>query len=184
MTINIKYKAFEDAFTLDEDKSWKKKILQKSIKCSTFEIIDTNKNHLEEKFNFLSDKLRNNYLGRAFMKKKDFSNFEGFIQTRYKIARDTDFDTGPKIIEAEIEEYIFFYKKNCMEEVCKYYDFVVVYYDKDQSEDMIELDNGNVWSIEPLLLTYRSANKTFGFNNSKGIISKVQVWDSQKENQD
>ena len=71
-----------------------------------------------------------------------------------------------------------------MEEVCKYYDFVVVYYDKDQSEEELELDNGNVWSIEPLILTYRSANKTFGFNNSNGIISKVQVWDSQKESQD
>ncbi len=26
--------------------------------------------------------------------------------------------------------------------------------------------------------------KAFGFDNSNGIISKVQVWDSQKESED
>ena len=183
MTINIKYKPFDDAFTPEEDKI-KKKILKRSTKCSTFEIIDTNKKHLEEKFNFLSDKLKGNHYRSTDMRKKDFSNFEGFIQTNYKITRDTYSDYGPKIIETEIEEYIFFCKKDCTQGICTYYDFVVVYYDKDQAEEELELDEGNVWSIEPLLLTYRSANKTFGFNNSNGIISKVQAWDSQKESQD
>ena len=183
MTINIKYKPFDDAFTPEEDKI-KKKILKRSTKCSTFEIIDTNKKHLEEKFNFLSDKLKGNHYRSTDMRKKDFSNFEGFIQTNYKITRDTYSDYGPKIIETEIEEYIFFCKKDCTQGICTYYDFVVVYYDKDQAEEDLELDEGNVWSIEPLLLTYRSANKTFGFNNSNGIISKVQAWDSQKESQD
>jgi len=180
MTINIKYKPFDDAFTPEEDKI-KKKILKRSTKCSTFEIIDTNKKHLEKKFNFLSDKLKDNHFGRTCIRKKDFSNFEGFIQTNYKITRDTYSDYGPKIIETEIEEYIFFCKKDCTQGICKHYDFVVVYYDKDQAEEELKLDDGNVWSIEPLLLTYRSVNKTFGFNNSNGIISKVQVWDSQKE---
>jgi hypothetical protein len=181
--INIKYRDFEDGFFTNVDSQKSKKIIfERSIKCSTFEIIDTNKNYLEEKYNFLSDRMEDSS-GYYWMKKGDFSNFEGFIQTRYKMIRDTYYDHGPKKIEVEIEEYIFFYKKNCAAEVAKYYDFFVVYYDKNQSEDL-DYDNGNVWGVEPLLLTYRQAGKTFGFNNSNGVISKVQVWDAKKESQD
>ena len=180
--INIKYSDFEDGFfdNVDSQKT-KKKIFERSIKCSTFEIIDTNKNHLEEKYNLLYDRMENS--GGYWMKKGDLPNFEGFIQTRYKMIRDTYYDHGPKKIEVEIEEYIFFYKKNCVVEVAKYDDFFVVYYDKNQSEDL-DYDSGQVWGVEPLLLTYRQARKTFGFNNLNGVISKVQVWDANKESQD
>lgn len=78
---------------------------------------------------------------------------------------------------------IFFYKKNCVVEVAEYDDFFVVYYDKNQSEDL-DYDSEQVWGVEPLLLTYRQARKTFGFNNLNGVISKVQVWDANKESQD
>ena len=180
--INIKYRDFEDGFfdTIDSQKS-KKIIFERSIKCSTFEIIDTNKNHLEEKYNLLYDRMENT--GGYWMKKGDLPNFEGFIQTRYKMIRDTYYDHGPKKIEVEIEEYIFFYKKNCAAEVAKYDDFFVVFYDKNQSEDL-DYDSGQVWGVEPLLLTYRQARKTFVFNNLNGVISKVQVWDANKESQD
>ena len=181
--INIKYSDFEDAFfdTIDSQKS-KKIIFERSIKCSTFEIIDINKNHLEEKYNFLSDRMENSYV-HSYMKKGAFSNFEGFIQTRYKMVRDTYYSSPPETIEVEIEEYIFFYKKNLPAENATYIDFLVVYYDKNQDEDL-EIDYGNVWGVEPLLLTYRVEGKTFGFNNSNGVISKVQVWDANKESQD
>jgi hypothetical protein len=181
--INIKYRDFEDGFfdTIDSQKT-KKIIFERSIKCSTFEIIDINKNHLEEKYNFLSDRMEYSS-GYSYMKKGAFSNFEGFIQTRYKMVRDTYYSSGPETIKVEIEEYIFFYKKNCAAEVAKYCDFIVVYYDKNQSEDL-DYDSGNVYGVEPLLLTYRHVGKTFGFNNSNGVISKVQVWDANKESQD
>ena len=99
--INIKYRDFEDGFfdTIDSQKS-KKIIFERSIKCSTFEIIDTNKNHLEEKYNLLYDRMENS--GGYWMKKGDLPNFEGFIQTRYKMIRDTYYDHGPKKIEVEI----------------------------------------------------------------------------------
>ena len=180
--INIKYSDFEDGFFTNVDSQKSKKIIfERSIKCSTFEIIDTNKNHLEEKYNLLSDLEVSS--GYNWMKKRDFSNFEGFIQTRYKMVRDTYYSSGPKTIEVEIEEYIFFYKKNCVAEAAKYDDFFVVFYDKNQSEDL-DYDSGQVWGVEPLLLTYRQAGKTFGFNNLNGVISKVQVWDANKESQD
>ena len=180
--INIKYSDFEDGFFTNVDSQKSKKIIfERSIKCSTFEIIDTNKNHLEEKYNLLYDRMQNS--GGYWMKKGDLPNFEGFIQTRYKMIRDTYYDHGTKKIVFEIEEYIFFYKKNCAAEVAKYDDFFVVYYDKNQSEDL-DYDSGQVWGVEPLLLTYRQARKTFGFNNLNGVISKVQVWDANKESQD
>lgn len=182
--INIQYRNFEDAFFTDANSQKTKKIIfERSIKCSTFEIIDTNKNHLEEKYNFLSDRMKDSLGGHYWMKKGYSSDYEGFIQTRYKMIRDTYYDHGPKKIEVEIEEYIFFFKKNCSAEVAKYHDFFVVYYDKNSDEDL-NYDNGNVWGVEPLLLTYRNAGKTFGFNNSNGVISKVQVWDANKESQD
>jgi len=183
--INIKYRDFEDGFFDDVDsQKTKKTIFERSIKCSTFEIIDTNKNHLEEKYNFLSDRLEDSLAGYYWMKKGEFSNFEGFIQTRYKMIRDTYYDHGPKKIEVEIEEFIFFYKKNCALDYAKYDDFCVVYYDKKNESEDLDHDSGQVWGVEPLLLTYRQARKTFGFNNLNGVISKVQVWDANKESQD
>jgi len=182
--INIKYRDFEDGFFTNVDSQKSKKIIfERSTKCSTFEIIDTNKNHLEEKYNFLSDRMEDSLGGHYWMKKANLSYYEGFIQTRYKMVRDTYYDHGPKKIEVEIEEYIFFFKKNCSAEVAQYHDFFVVYYDKNSDEDL-NYDNGNVWGVEPLLLTYRNAGKTFGFNNSNGVISKVQVWAANKESQD
>ena len=56
--INIKYRDFEDGFFTNVDSQKSKKIIfERSIKCSTFEIIDTNKNHLEEKYNLLYSKI-------------------------------------------------------------------------------------------------------------------------------
>ena len=100
--INIKYRDFEDGFFTNVDSQKSKKIIfERSIKCSTFEIIDTNKNHLEEKYNFLSDRMENSYV-YSYMKKGDFSNFEGFIQTRYKKVIDSYYSSPPETIEVEI----------------------------------------------------------------------------------